>query len=176
MSSLYSVFVMVAIFGGLAFYYFRIYQKGAAAGGGMMAGFQQHARDRWGTLLQNGEDITTWGMGFLRRPSWQYFLSQNFPILKLVWPMTSYEFVVTSQGRVCMGESGMTGLSKTVAYPLTQVRVSGFAEEEMGLAMKLNPLVPKDHATFSLDLIVQGQAPIALMGVSKDFANALPKG
>jgi len=173
--SIFTVIFPLAIFGALGFYYFRIYQKGKAAGGGMMTGFQVAAQERWGGLIGPGEAIAAYGSGVLWRPYWQALLASQMPVLRLVWPTVVYEMVVTNQGRVLIGQSGTLGLKDSRAYERGTVRFDQVVEEKPGLAMKLNPLYQafgKDHKTYEAVLLLP-EGPRRLYSVPGGFVAAL---
>jgi hypothetical protein len=159
--SVFTYIFPLIVIGAIGFYYVRIYQKGKASGGGMMAGFQAAAHERWGGLIGPGETIAAYGSGVLWRPYWQALLASQVPALRLVWPTVVYEMVVTNSGRVLMGESGMLGLKGGRAYDRGSVRFDRVVEEKPGLAMKINPLYQmfgKDHKTFeAVMLLPEGQ-------------------
>jgi hypothetical protein len=163
------------IIGGMAFYYFRIYQKGKAAGGGMMAGFAAAAQEKWQAVLVPGETVKVYGAGFLSRPYWQALLASQIPILRLVWPTTSFQLCVTDQGRLLIGKYTTLGsLTDQKGHAKTEVKLDGIEEEKPGLAMKLNPLYKaygQDYKTYSCTLGVPGQS-IKLAGVTGTVVEA----
>ena len=111
MSVITYIFPLLLI-AGFAFYYFKIYQKGKAAGGGMMEGFRANADEKWKTVMEPGETITSHGMGIVWRPAWQAFLAHQIPILRLVWPTVMHAMVVTNKDRVLIGRYGALGAIK----------------------------------------------------------------
>ena len=96
------------------------------------------------------------------------------PMFRLIWPNTVYEFVITDQQRFCMAEQRtLGGLGSKRAFALSEVSATGMLEEPAGLASKLNPLVPANYKTYSLDVQIPGGAPLQLVGVNQDLAVAL---
>jgi len=165
--------VPLLIFAGIGLYYLNIYRKGKAAGGGFMAGVQAHHQDRWKAVLQPGEVLQVWGNGVLWRPWWQYWLARQVPLLKLVWPVKGYELVITDQNRVLVGRYTAIGtFAEQKAYPKHEVRMEGVLEEKQGLAMKLNPLAPKDYKTFE-GTFVLSDGPLRLCGVPSTFMEGM---
>jgi hypothetical protein len=154
--SMFTYLVPLLVVGGMALYYLRIYQKGKAAGGGMMAGFAATAHEKWHGVLLQGETIQIFGAGVLARPYWQALLASQIPLLRLVWPTISYQLCVTDRGRLLIGKYGMVGtLSDQKAYARPEVKLDRIAEEKPGLAMKLNPLYRafgQEHKTYTLML------------------------
>jgi hypothetical protein len=163
----------VVIFAGMGLFYLNIYRKGKAAGGGLMAGFQVHQHDRWRAVLEPGEVLRVWGTGLLWRPWWQYELARQIPLFRLIWPVKTYEMVLTDRARMLVGRYSVVGtLSEQKAYSARDVRLEGFAEEKPGLASKLNPLVPKDYRTFQ-GTFVTSDGPLKLCGVPGNFVDGL---
>ena len=73
------------------------------------------------------------------------------------------------RGRMPLGRvTQLGGVVDQRAYPTVQIRVEGVQEEKLGLAMRLNPLVPKDHKTFALKLVLPDTA-YQLVNVDKAF-------
>lgn len=161
------------LLGGIAYYYFNIYKKGKAAGGGFMAGVQANHQEKWQEVLQPGEMLRIWGTGLLWRPWWQYELARQFPFLKLIWPVKTFEMILTDQDRLLVGTYSMIGtLSDKKAYPRRDVRLDELAEEKQGLAMKINPLVPKDYKTFQ-GTFVTTDGPLKLCGIPGNFVDGM---
>jgi hypothetical protein len=163
---LFPVLVVAAI----ALWYLRMHQKGAALGGGIAEGFAQAQKDKWGDLLAPGEDVKVWGSGVLWRPSWQYWLAKQFPVLKLVWPMKLYSIVVTDRGRLLLATyTAFGGLADKEGHERSAVRLSDVSEEKQGW----NPLVPKGTtSSFSATLNLPNRA-LKLNSVPGQFVNAL---
>jgi hypothetical protein len=144
------------ILGGIAFYYFRIYRKGKAAGGGMMEGFKQNATEKWKATLEPGEVIFQWSYGWVPLKWWQALLYRYAGgIFRLMFTPKCYNMCFTDRGRILVGRvTALGAIAEQRGFQTTAIRVEGVQEEKQGLAMKLNPLVPKDHKTFSLKLIL----------------------
>jgi hypothetical protein len=171
--SLLNYVVPLLVFGALALYYLNIYRKGKAAGGGFMAVVQAHHQERWQEVLQPGEALRIWGTGLLWRPWWQYELARQIPLFKLVWPVKMFEMVITDRERILVGSYSAIGtLSEKRAYPKRDVRLEELFEEKPGLAMKLNPLVPKDYKTFQ-GTIVTSDRRLKLLGIPGNFIDNL---
>ncbi|HEX2672068.1 MAG TPA: hypothetical protein VHM25_14400, partial [Polyangiaceae bacterium] len=131
------------VLGGLGFWYWRMHQKGKALGGGIAEGFAQAQLEKWGDLLSPGEKARAYGSGILWRPSWQYWLAKQIPLLKLVWPMTVYSLLVTDRGRVLLATyTTFGGLANKEGHESGAVRLSDVTEEKQSWLMGLNPLVP----------------------------------
>ncbi len=156
---------------GFGFYYLNIYRKGKAAGGGFMAGVQAHHREKWQDLLDPGEQLRAFGMGMLWRPWWQYELGRQIPLLRLVWPVKTYELVLTDRDRLLMAVSGTPGtLGDKTRHDKSQVRLENAVEEKQGWAMKLNPLAPKDYKTYEVTFTLPN-GPLKLCGVTGTFVD-----
>jgi hypothetical protein len=167
------VIILVVFVGGFAFYYLNIYKKGKAAGGGFMAGVQASHQEKWKDQLEPGEELRTWGTGMLWRPWWQYELGRQMPILRLVWPVKSYQLVITDRGRLLMATYSAIGtLSDKKGFPKGGATLGELVEEKQGLAMKLNPLVPKDYKTFT-GVLNLPTGPIKLCGVPGNFVDEI---
>ena len=165
--------VPILVIGFFVFYYLNIFRKGKAAGGGFMAGVQAMHREKWQELLDPDEQLQVWGSGVLWRPSWQYFLARQVPLLRLVWPATAYQLIITDRGRILMGTYGaLGGLSDKKRFEKGNVKLASSVEEKQGLAIKLNPMAPKDYATFEATLTFPDSS-LRLMSVPKDFIAAL---
>ncbi len=163
----------VLIVVGFAFYYLNIYKKGKAAGGGFMAGVQANHQEKWKDQLEPGEQLRTWGTGMLFRPWWQYELGRQMPILRLIWPVKSYQLVITDRGRLLMARYSAIGtLTDKQGFPKDAVTLAEVLEEKQGLATKLNPLVPKDYKTFS-GVLNLPTGPLKLCGVPGNFADEM---
>ncbi len=172
MSAIYYLFP-VLIVAGMAFYYLNIYRKGKAAGGGFMAGVMANHEEKWKEFLDPGEHLRHWGTGVLWRPWWQYWLARQFPFLKLVWPMKVYQMIVTDRERLLMANYTALGLfADKKSFPKGSVQVTDVIEEEPGLAMKLNPLVPKDYKTYQATLVF-AEGPLKLYGIPGNFMEGL---
>jgi hypothetical protein len=66
-----------------------------------------------------------------------------------------YNVCFTDRSRVLVGRvTALGGIAEQRGFQTSAIRVEGVQEEKQGLAMKLNPLVPKDHKTFSLKLVL----------------------
>lgn len=166
-------FVPLLVFVGLGFYYLNIYRKGKATGGGFMAGVQASHDEKWKEHLEPGEHLRHWGTGVLWRPSWQYFLTSQVPMLRLVWPTKAYQLVITDRGRLLVATYSAIGtLSNKKSYPDKSVRLDGLVEEKQGLAMRLNPLVPKDYKTYTGTLVFPDE-PLKLVGIPGNFVEQL---
>jgi hypothetical protein len=165
--------VPLLAFGAMGFYYFNIYKKGQAAGGGFMAGVQAMHQERWQEVLEPGEVLRIWGTGLLWRPWWQYELARQVPLLKLFWPVKSFELVITDRGRMLVGKHSALGtLGEKKAYPKQNVTLDGVVEERQGLAMKINPLVPKDFKTFQATFVTT-DGPLKLCGIPSNFIDGM---
>jgi hypothetical protein len=164
------------IIGGFAFYYFRIYRKGKAAGGGMAAGFNAAAHEKWDDTLAAGERVNLWGGGIRWRPWWQFQLAHSVPALRLVWPTVSYTIAFTNSGRMLIGEvTTLGGLKNKTAYPARTVRVLSATEEKRGLSLKLNPFVTGDHQTYEATFAL-GDRELKMVGVSDSVIKAVEQG
>ena len=167
------VIILVAFVGGFAFYYLNIYKKGKAAGGGFMAGVQASHQEKWKDQLEPGEELRHWGTGLLFRPWWQYELGRQMPILRLIWPVKSYQMVVTDRGRMLMARYSAIGtLTDKKGFPKGGATLSELVEEKQGLATKLNPLVPKDYKTFT-GVLNLPTGPLKLCGLPGNFVDEM---
>src|SRR5436190_20510327 len=123
--------ILVAVAGGIGFYYLNIYKKGKAAGGGFMAGVQAGHQEKWKDQLEPGEQLRHWGTGLLFRPWWQYELGRQIPILRLVWPVKSYQMVITDRGRMLMARYSAIGtLTEKQGFPKGGATLSDLVEEK----------------------------------------------
>jgi hypothetical protein len=167
---LFPVFALAA----MAFWYFRMHQKGQALGGGIAEGFAQAQLEKWGDLLSPGEKARAWGSGILWRPSWQYWLAKQVPILKLVWPMTVYALLVTDQGRVLLATyTTFGGLANKEGHAPGAVRLSDVMQEKQNWLMNLNPLVQSGaYSSFGATLNLPNRT-LKLYSVPGEFVNAL---
>jgi hypothetical protein len=158
----------------MAFWYFRMHQKGKALGGGIAEGFAQAQLEKWGDLLTPGEQARATGSGILWRPAWQYWLAKQVPILKLVWPMTVYSMLVTDRGRVLLATyTTFGGLANKEGHERGVVRLSEVSEEKQNWLMNLNPLVQSGaYTTFGATLNLPNRA-LKLYSVPREFVNAL---
>ena len=158
----------------MAFWYFRMHQKGKALGGGIAEGFAQAQLDKWGDLISPGEKARAYGSGILWRPSWQYWLAKQIPLLKLVWPMTVYSLLVTDRGRVLLATyTTFGGLSNKEGHERGVVRLSDVTEEKQNWLMSLNPLVQSGaYTSFGATLNLPNRT-LKLYSVPGDFVNAL---
>ena len=154
----------------MGFWYLRMHQKGQAVGGGIAEGFAQAQKEKWGDLLAPGEDVKAWGSGVHWRPSWQYWLAKQFPLLKLVWPMTTYSLLVTDRGRVLLATyTAFGGLTDKEGHERGAVRLSDVTEEKPGW----NPLAsPGSLRSFEATLNLPTRA-LKLSSLPVDFVNAL---
>ena len=165
---------------GIAFWYLRMYKKGQAAGAGggvsagIAAGFAQAQKEKWGDVLGAGEEFKVWGSGVLWRPSWQYWLANQMPLLKLLWPMKVYSLVLTDRGRLLLATySAFGGLSDKEGHDQSAVRLSDVTEEKQSWLMKMNPLVSgSGYTSFGATLNLPNRA-LKLYAVPGDFVNAL---
>jgi hypothetical protein len=117
--------------------------------------------------------LRIWGTGLLWRPWWQYEIGRQVPLFKLIWPLKTFEMVITDQGRLLVGTYSALGrLGDKKAYPKQNVRLEELTEEKQGLAMKLNPLVPKDYKTFQ-GTFVTSDGPLKLCGIPSNFIDGM---
>lgn len=166
----------VLVFVGVGLWYLRMYQKGKALGGGIAAGFVQAQKDKWGELLAPGENISVQAHAVLWRPAWQYALAHYFRFLRLVWPMTTYQLLVTDRGRVLLASYGVLGgLNDKEAHEGSAVRVSEVTEQPVSWLMKMNPLMSGTNLTAFIATLNFPNKRLRLSRVSGDFVNALPR-
>jgi len=167
------------VLGGFAYYYFNVYKKGKAAGGGMMAGFRANEDEKWRSVLQPGETISVHGAGVLWRPGWQAFLASQMPVFRLFWPTVMHALVITNRDRVLIGRYGTLGAIKDPAgHPRAQCRIESATEEKAGLAAELNPayqMFGADFKTFEAVLELP-TAKLRLTGVPHAFVAAIQGG
>jgi len=173
MSGLSYLFPVLALL-AMALWYLRMHQKGQASGGGIGEGFAQAQLARWGDLLSPGEKARAWGSGILWRPSWQYWLAQQIPILKLVWPMTVYALLVTDRGRVLLATySTFGGLTNKEGHESGSVRLSDVTQEKQNWLMNSNPLARSAaYRSFGATLNLPDRT-LKLYSVPGEFVNAL---
>ena len=143
------------ILGGIAFYYFRIYKKGKAAGGGMMEGFKQNATEKWKATLQPGEVIFQWSYGWVPLKWWQALLYQYAGgIFRLMFTPKCYNLCFTDRGRILVGRDGAGRHRRAERISDDRDSRRRRAGKKLGLAMKLNPSFPRTTRRFSLKLIL----------------------
>ncbi len=154
------VYVMpLLIVVGFGLYYFNLYKKGKAAGGGLVSGIQANHLAKWQDMLQPGEQFRVNGSGVLWRPWWQYALAKQVPLLRLVWPVTLYDIILTDRDRVLVANYSVVGmLTNKASYPRSAVRVEGVSEEKQGLGISLNPFVPKDYKTYGATVVLSDRS------------------
>lgn len=164
----------ILVLAGIGFWYFRMYKKGQAVGGGIGQGFAQAQKEKWGDLISPGEDVRVWGSGVLWRPAWQYWLARQFPLLKLVWPMKVYSLVITERNRLLLATyTTFGGLTDKEGHDKTAVRLSDIAEEKQTFLMTINPLAQGNgYASFQATLKLPSRA-LKLYAVPRDFVSAL---
>ena len=169
MSAVTYLFPVLAL-AAMAFWYFRMHQKGKALGGGIAEGFVQAQKEKWGDLLAPGEEVKVWGSGVLWRPTWQYWLAKQFPFLKLVWPMKTYTMLVTDRGRLLLAtNTTFGGLADKEGHERGAVRVSDVMEEKQ----RWNPLAPSGAITRFVATLNLPNRALKLYSVPADFVNAL---
>lgn len=169
MSAVTYLFPVLAL-AAMAFWYFRMHQKGKALGGGIAEGFAQSQKEKWGDLLAPGEDVKVWGSGVLWRPSWQYWLAKQFPFLKLVWPMKVYTMIVTDRGRVLLAtNTTFGGLAEKEGHERGTVRLSDVIQEKRSSSL----LVPSGAITLFVATLNLPNRALKLYSVPADFVNAL---
>lgn len=163
------------IIGGIAAYYFLVYRKGKAAGGGLVEGFAIAEREKWSPVLPPNERVLLTGMAFLHRPGWQVFLASQIPALRLVWPTVSFQLVLTDQGRLGVAKYTMLGgLKDHKAYGPGGFRLESAIEQKQGLAMKLNPLAQLYPAGPTYDVTLGlADGPLHLVSLQDAFVRAL---
>ena len=172
------IFPLVLV-AGFAVYYMKIYKKGKAAGGGMMAGFRANEDEKWSKVMLAGETIAVHGVGTVWRPSWQALLASQMPILRLVWPTEMYAMVITNRDRVLLGSYAMLGaISDASAHPRSAVRVERAVDEKPDLMMKLNPTYQMFGAAYTSceAVIAFPTKTMRLIGVPSPFVEALKHG
>jgi hypothetical protein len=170
MSAVVYLFPILAVV-GMGLWYLNVYNKGKAVGGGIAEGYAQMQREKWAEVLSPGEEIKAWGSGVLWRPKWQYWLANQFKLLKLVWPMKVYQLLVTDRGRVLLATyTTFGGLADKQGHEKTTIVVSDVTEEPQSwLTKKINPMLGKSFvATFTFP-----DRALRLSAVPGDFLNAL---
>ena len=167
----------ILIVAGIAFWYLRMYKKGQTVGGGIAEGYAQMQKEKWGDLIAPGEDVQVWGSGVLWRPSWQYALAKQFPILKLVWPMKVYSMLLTNRGRILIATySTFGGLTDKEGHERSAIRLSDVAEEQQSWLAKMNPLASSGGYASFVATLNRPTGALKLYAVPSDFVNALNAG
>ncbi len=170
--------VLLAVFGGLGFYYFRFYMKGKAAGGGLMEGFAAAERERWAGVLEADEQITIRGAGTEMMPWWKSMVRENFPIARSFIKVISHEFVVTSKNRILMltTETGQVfGTTLPVkALTLDDIEVTHMEQQKTSgfTQMTANAMGAGEIRTFNVSMkLKSAEKPMELGNVNGDFAD-----
>ncbi|MFO0676984.1 MAG: hypothetical protein U0169_10635 [Polyangiaceae bacterium] len=175
---LYSVFFMLAVFGGLGFFYFRMYQKGKAAGGGMMEGFAQAERERWQGALEGDEQIQIRGSGIEMMPWWKSLLRENFPITRSFIKVMTHEFIVTSRGRILkmttsMGQI-MSSTGPVEVLSLEDIVVNRMQQEKVSALTQMTSkaMGGGEVRVFTLSMkLKSAEKDLELSNVNGDFAD-----
>ena len=97
-----------------------------------------------------------------------------FRFLRLVWPMTTHQLMVTDRGRVLLATHGMLGgLNDKEAHERSAVRISNVVEQQATWLMKMNPLMNGTNLTTFIATLDFPSRNLKLSNISGDLLNAL---